>query len=142
VFSRCFEPLYLKNCWTYQNEHGGIRSSSAPFFPFFEAFPFIFFFIFPAILYIFNNSSLTVYFCLSLKDFMFLLFLYFSSNILYFSLCYFRLVFFSFFGVFYIFLDFSLAPYFFRPVNANEWIYLVNSSAYILVFSNIVFIAY
>jgi len=32
VFSRCFEPLYLKNCWTYQNEHGSIRSSSAPFF--------------------------------------------------------------------------------------------------------------
>jgi len=33
VFSRFFEPLYLKNCWTYQNEHGSIRSSSAPFFP-------------------------------------------------------------------------------------------------------------
>jgi len=32
TFSRCFEPLYLKNCWTYQNEHGSIRSSSAPFF--------------------------------------------------------------------------------------------------------------
>ena len=32
VFSRCFEPLYLKNCWTYQNEHVSIRSSSAPFF--------------------------------------------------------------------------------------------------------------
>jgi len=32
VFSRCFEPLYLKNCWTYQNEHGSIRSCSAPFF--------------------------------------------------------------------------------------------------------------
>ena len=32
LFSRSFEPLYLKNCWTYQNEHGSIRSSSAPFF--------------------------------------------------------------------------------------------------------------
>jgi len=32
VFSRYVEPLYLKNCWTYQNEYGSIRSSSAPFF--------------------------------------------------------------------------------------------------------------
>jgi len=32
--SRYFAPLYLKNCLTYQNEHGS-RSSSAPFF-FFE----------------------------------------------------------------------------------------------------------
>jgi len=31
LFSRYFEPLHLKNCWTYQNEHGSIRSSSAPF---------------------------------------------------------------------------------------------------------------
>jgi len=32
VFSTYVEPLYLQNCWTYQNEHGSIRSSSAPFF--------------------------------------------------------------------------------------------------------------
>ena len=32
MFSRYFEPLYLQNCWTYQNEHGSIRSSSAPLF--------------------------------------------------------------------------------------------------------------
>jgi len=32
VFSRYFEPLYLKNYWRYQNEHGSIRSSLAPFF--------------------------------------------------------------------------------------------------------------
>jgi len=38
VFSRYFEPLYLKNCWTYQNEHGSIRSSWAPFFLFFLFF--------------------------------------------------------------------------------------------------------
>ena len=31
-FFRYFESLYFKNCWTYQNEHGSIRSSSAPFF--------------------------------------------------------------------------------------------------------------
>jgi len=31
-FSRYFEPLYLKHCWTYQNEHGIIKSSSSPFF--------------------------------------------------------------------------------------------------------------
>jgi len=32
VFLRFFEPLYLKNWWRYQNEHGSISSSSAPFY--------------------------------------------------------------------------------------------------------------
>ena len=34
LFSRFFSPLFLKNCWTYQNEHGSIRLSLAPFFSF------------------------------------------------------------------------------------------------------------
>jgi len=32
VFSRYCDPLYLNYWWTYQNGHGTIRSSLAPFF--------------------------------------------------------------------------------------------------------------
>jgi len=32
VFVSYFEPLYLKNDWRYQNNHGSIRSSSALLF--------------------------------------------------------------------------------------------------------------